>query len=305
MRKFLLMTFLLVGTWTTAWTQEAVKANEAFGLLRISRDPAVAGMAGGGYSVVSRSAAFATFDNPAIMTFALSKVDVAVSYGMLTPSFSKAMGLSGGAAVKLGKLAVSAGYCHQKNASYDLGEGPYTPTDMIVGGAVSIPFGQAVSVGASVRYVSQKLYTDYAVSGMSVSLMALYHGKGFNVTAGLSDFGGKVKMGSGTSSLPTSVKVAADYNGLSFGEDHGLLFALDGDYYFSGNYSAAVSARYAFREMVFVRAAYRYSSPRAVLPSHLALGLGGKLFGVTLDVSYVLLSEPLSGTLCAGLGYRF
>lgn len=305
MRKLLLHTVLFFGTLTSAWAQEVVEANEAFGLLRLPRDPAVAGMAGGGSSVLTRSAAFATFDNPAIMPFAISKVDAAVSYGLLTPTFSKSQSLAAGAAVKLGKLAVSAGYCHQRNASYDLGGGPFTPTDMIVGGAVAIPFSQAVSVGASVRYVSQKLFTDYTVSGMSISLMGLYRGKGFNVSAGLADFGGKVKSESGSSALPTSVKVAADYNGLSFGEDHHLLLALDGDYYFSGNYSGTLSARYDFRDMAFVRAAYRYSSPRAVLPSHLAFGLGGKLFGVTLDVSYVLLSETLSGTLCAGLGYRF
>ena len=62
--------------------------------------------------------------------------------------------------------------------------------------------------------------------------------------------------------------------------------------------------------MVFARLGFRYGSAKqqfnvAPVPTHLAFGLGGKFYGVRLDVAYQLLFAGQGGILSAGLAYSF
>jgi hypothetical protein len=58
--------------------------------------------------------------------------------------------------------------------------------------------------------------------------------------------------------------------------------------------------------MVSVRAGYRYGG-KSVIPSYASVGAGFKLFGVSLDLAYLIASgdSPLQNTLTFGLGYSF
>jgi len=135
--------------------------------------------------------------------------------------------------------------------------------------------------------------------------MAEYSGKSTHAALGVLRLGGKIVSDGGSEySLPTSVRLAADQS-FSFGGDTGITLAVDGDYFLSGNYSVAAGARLVIAGMAFLRAGYRYSSDNAVIPTHLALGGGVRLFGSTLDIAYIVSGTTLSGTLAAGLGVRF
>ena len=105
------------------------------------------------------------------------------------------------------------------------------------------------------------------------------------------------------SKLPSSARLAASYE-LPVGPGT-LAAALDADYYFSGKLGVSAGVHYGFKDLVFVRAGYRYATAGAAFPSHLALGLGVKWKGIGLDVSYLTANAQIGNSLCAGLSYRF
>ena len=79
---------------------------------------------------------------------------------------------------------------------------------------------------------------------------------------------------------------------------------LDAGYYFTGGFAAAVGASYAFDDMVFVRAGYRYGG-KSVIPSYASVGAGVRFAGVKVDLAYVVSSSPMANTLGVSLGYSF
>ena len=75
-RHYILVASALLLSWSLG-AQESVPANEVFEFLSFPRGVARTGMAGAGSTLLSESSALATFDNPAVLAFALKHVDVA------------------------------------------------------------------------------------------------------------------------------------------------------------------------------------------------------------------------------------
>lgn len=282
--------------------QESVPANEAFGFLGFPGSAVSACMAGAGSAITSRPSAMAAFDNPAILPVSSGKIDVSVAYDHTLSNNAGA-----GVAVRLGKgFTVSAAVLDRFHPVKDFGGsyGSFAPNDLVVAGGAGISFAGHFSLGLSVKYVNQKLMADYSLSSVAFTAMAQYRVSGFNVAAGVANFGSGVTSESGkTSPLPASAKLAVSYE-LPLGPGN-LAAALDGDYYFSGKYGVSAGLQYGLWDMIYARAGYRFAAQGAVLPSHLAFGLGLKWKWLQLDVHYLTANAQLGNSLGAGISFRF
>ena len=300
-RHIILAALVLSLSWTMK-AQESVPANEALDFLGFARDAAQSGMAGAGSSLTSSPAALSTLSNPAVLPVAVGKADAAVVY-----SHTHSNNVGGGVAVRLGKgFAVSAAVIDQIHPVKDFGGtyGIFAPNDLIVSGGAGVSFAQHFSLGLSLKYVQQRIMADYSVSSVAFTAMAQYRLGGFNVAAGVANFGAGVKSESGqVSPLPSSARLAASYE-LSLGPGT-LGAAIDADYYFSRRAGVSAAVQYGLWDMIYARAGYRYASQGAVYPSHLALGLGLRWRWLCLDVYYLTASAQIGNSLGAGLSIRF
>lgn len=286
---------------SAAAQETGVGATEAMGSLCIPRDPVVVSMAGAGSAMTVSNQAWAAFGNPAAAAFSPRTVEGAVSYASWSPKYAAAKNIAAGVTGHIKqKVALSLGFAHQGYPGMD--EEPssvFKPSDLLIRAGAGIACSESFALGLTAGYIKEALLSDYSLSAFSVSAMGQYHAGALDLAAGITNLGGKV----GTYSLPMSVKLAAAY-GLTFGESS-VHAALDGDYYFSGNYAVAVGVNGCIGGIGFLRAGYRFASPNAAVPGYLGLGAGLALAGFTLDLSYLAASTPLGGTWMAGLGYRF
>ncbi len=290
---------------------EVSGTTEAMGFSRIVRNPAAA--AKGFAGVASTSApAWSSFNNAAVIPFSEKRMDVGLLYqnwepkGIKTSNFG--LGISGKFSDDLG---LSLGFILQNGESYPvIDEGgiikdEFTPKDMQVNLGVAYRFGDIVSMGVNLKYVSSNLTPDNSYKAFAGDVFAQGCFAGVNVAAGLSNIGSTIKDENGNSfKIPISVTFGADYT-LTLAEVHDLNFAADFDYFLSGNVTAAIGCEYGFNDMVFARVGYHYGSEKAVLPSFASVGLGLQFFGVKLDFAYLLANEVVGNTMTIGLGYSF
>ncbi len=289
--------------------QETLPSNEIFEFLSFPRGIAQSGMAGAGKTLLSESSALAAFDNPAVLPFALKRVDATVSYGRWAPAQdnTRTNNLGAGVSVRLGKaFAVSASILNQAHSEVNLGEGnsSFAPKDLLIALGAGVAFGEHVSLGISARMVQQQMWENTSLSSTAFTAMLQYRKEALNVAAGVANLGAGVKSeNEHVSSLPSSARLAASYE-LPAGPGS-VVCALDADYYFSGKLGVSAGATYGFKDMLFVRAGYRYATQGAAFPSHLALGLGCKWKGFCLDASYLTANAQVGNSICLGISYRY
>ena len=282
--------------------QVSAGGNEAFGALRVDRDPVRMGMAGAGSSLTTQNQAFASFGNPAAAAFSSSKVEAGLSYASWSPHYAGAGNIASGVTGHVTEnVALSVGFARQGYPGLDFETASaFKPSDMLLRVGAGIAFSESFALGVTAGYAKEALMSDYSLSAFSVTAMAQYRVAGLNVAAGVEHLGGKVGEGY---PLPSSLKLAADY-GLDF-ENLGLRIAFDGDYYFSGNYSVAAGLDLGIGGAGFLRGGYRFASAGAAIPSCLGLGGGARFAGFELDFAFLMVSESLSGSWMAGVSYRF
>ncbi len=283
----------------------------AMDFIRADRNPVTLAAAGAGYASAFGGTALSALSAPAVIALGGNTVEAAGVFSMLPSSDGRTMSYGGGASARFGSFGIGAAYIGSSYPVVPLysegggTSGKFTPSDVTVTLGLSFAMGEHFSLGLAGRYAGNTLDTKTALSSLSADVMALYRNGALSVAAGAAGLGPKVSsIGNKSYPLPASARLGASY-GLEFG-DFGLDLAVDGDYYFSGNFSAAAGLQAGFRDMVFLRTGYRYSSVKedfvaAPVPSFFSAGLGVKFFGVSLDVAYL----PLQGTLAASLGYRF
>ena len=283
-------------------------AQDALPFTTINRNPVTSAFAGAG-AAHNGTAAYSAFGGAAMLPFYHGTLDAAVSYQRWSPGLSLSNNVSLGAAYKITpQVGLSLGYTLENGASYQVYEGPGSPSGVFYPKNHVIAFGLGVgitdliSVGVNVRYAREVPAPGKVYGGVNADLFAGFQlNEGLRLTAGVSTLGTLVEK---TWKQPTSLKAAVDWAPVMAG-DHVLDILADADYYFSGSFSAAAGLQYAWKQLLFVRAGYRYAPENSVIPSHLALGLGVQFYGLRLDVSYLTASMPLGNTLNLGLAYSF
>lgn len=188
-------------------------------------------------------------------------------------------------------------------------EDSFTPSQMKVVFGASYAFCQYLSVVAKTKLLTESLapeasYSSFAADLAVMSEYGIDESSSIVAQAGLFNFGIPVKSVTGIYfPLPTSVGLKCLYARNINGEDS-LEAKAAADVYLKGSLSATVAMSYTYRDMIAVRAGYRYGG-ESVLPSFASAGLGIKFAGVSLDLAYLFAGETLSNTLCVGLGYSF
>lgn len=306
-RNILVMALACVISIDSAFCQN----KEGLPFVRIDRNPVSAGMGFTG-AVSSEDVAYSSFRNSSVVPLSPERMSFGVSGQSWAPDGVKSTNINFGAAAKAGKrFGFSVGAAYQTGEEYalmtDTGvqKGTFKPNEMIVSAGVGFLILKDLAAGANVRYASQKLSEDNSYSAVAADIFLTYRLSDLNITAGVSSFGSSVKSDAGASfSLPTSATVGADWS-KSLSEAHGIRLAAEADYFFSGNLTAAAGAQYSFKNMLFARAGYHFGTKDAVLPSFATVGLGVKLFGISLDFAYLTANDTIGNTLTFGLGYRF
>lgn len=275
-------------------------SNEAHPFLRWTRDPAISGMAGTGLTSTLTTPAFAVFSNPAAITMMDGIGAVKASYGYYAPSFTGTSNIGVGAAFRpIKRFGFAVGYIHQ--FGYDKIEG-FSPHDFALGAALSVGIGNHFSLGANVKYSQACFLKDFSVKAFSMDILAQIRFGGFNAALGVRSVG-KVLDDTDMSDIPSSVAA-----GFSYRHDigiHSIEALVDGDWFFSKNWGVSAGFTYGINDMGFVRIGYRYASKYAAVPSHLAVGIGGKYKGISLDLSYITLNKLIGNSFQVGLGYSF
>jgi hypothetical protein len=288
----------------------AIAGAQALPFTAAETDAASLGTAGADLTQTS-SIAYASFSNAAAIPFSDAKMDVAAGYNMWQPSSVGSSMINVGAAYNMNnKLGVAVGFLYGMNPAYDIADasgavkGQFKPSDMHMNVGVAYRFLPFLSVGANVGYATSSLAKDYSYGALAADVYAMAQFSGLKVTAGVANVGTSVKAKNGTAfSLPTSVAFGAGYE-MSFADVHSVDVLLDADYYFCGSFAAAAGATYTFKDLVVVRAGYRYGGASPI-PSYASVGAGVKFAGAKLDLAYLTGSSAMKNTLAITVGYSF
>lgn len=280
---------------------------------RISPDPLVMATGAAGYAD-SEASAWAPFHNAALLPLSRAEsVEAAISWtGWMPAADDGASNHFGGAlSWHFGKLAVGAGMRYLPGKTYTMmnevgiNVGEFTPSDMEADFGAGYAVTDALSVGASFRYLQSNVADDESYQSFAGDISAVYSFGDYAIAAGLSHIGTAVEDQAGQRfDIPTSLTLGASGR-MAFGDKHALKGSLDADCYFSGAFTAAIGAQYSYARMVFLRAGYHFGSSKAVVPSFLSFGAGVEYAGFGLNLAYLTANEDLSGSLCLGLSFRF
>ena len=292
----------------SAAAEDKPATGNAMDFLGMPRGTARSAMAGAGSASVSASAAFSAFDNPSILPFATGKVDASFSYGRWAPSTPGCLSdnLGVGIAFKpLRALALSVAVVNQAHPVLELpGYEPFRPLDGLASLGAGVSFGAHFSIGASFKYAYQRVLSDNVYWAFAFNAMAQYHGGHFDIAAGVVNVGGDVKSKDGSAyPLPSAARISGSYHG-DIGKSR-FEADLDADCYFSGKFGIAAGVQYTYNDLLFARAGYRYATAGAVLPSHLALGLGVQWKGFCLEASYITANDIIGNSFSLSIGYRY
>ena len=146
---------------------------------------------------------------------------------------------------------------------------------------------------------------SYRLWGVSMDAYLQYHGKDFNVMAGVSNFGPKAQ----STVVPTKyalvpvARLSGDYVA-RVGIVH-LQPALSAEFAFNREWAVAAGFQLGLKDIGWLRAGYRYASAGSVMPSHLSLGAGATFYGVRLSATFLTANKEIGNTFLIGLGYSF
>lgn len=277
-------------------------AQSALPFIRIDRNPRSSALAGGGTASVNNGW-YAAFGSAAQLGFQPQKGDVgaAVQLWEMSNEVDKTTNLQAGAGLRFGNFGVALG------AAYQMGvmQGAYIPNDRLVSLGVAYNMMEKVSIGLNARYAAQSFTQDAKVSGFSIDVSALGRiTPELTVALGVGCLGSQVKGSADAYPQPAFARAGVAWNH-AFGKEHALEWVLDGEYNFDGSAAGTIGLEYAYNHTLYARAGYRLAGKKALIPSHLGLGIGLQFQGFRLEVSYLTASEMLGNTLNLGAAYKF
>jgi len=277
----------------------------------ILRDPVSSATGFAGMASIS-TMAWASFDNPAVMSFYDGKFDARLLFQNWQPEYGKTTNLGTGIAFRTKKgLGLSVGFLNQLGQPFEVTDGSglslrtYRPSEMQFNLGFGFKIADFVSIGLSLKRLSEQ-FTTGSIIAFGGDFFAMAKLMDFNIALGVSNVGTPVKSSSGRYfNLPSSIRLGGDYSKTFVGK-HNIEVLLDIDYFFlASGFSVAFGGRYAWKDMIFVRAGYHFGTDKALLPSFASVGLGMKVYGICIDVAYLLCNDVLKNTFSVGLGYMF
>lgn len=277
--------------------------NAALAFTRIERNPRTSAFAGAG--IASRQAdAWSALNAAARLPFLEGMGDAALGFQLWEPSneADKTTNFAAAGGLRFGSFGVALG------GAYDRSTVPfdgYNPNELQLSLGLSYLLADALSLGLNARYASQHFTKEAKVNGFSVDISAIYRIlPELSVGALVGNLGSKVKASDASFGQPSYARLGVAW-AKELAPDHGLELLLDGEYNFGNTAAGALGVCYNYSRLVFVRAGYRLAGEKALIPSHLALGLGLQFMGFRLDASFLTASQLLGNTLNIGLGYSF
>ena len=259
----------------------------------------------GGASVALGADTWAMEHNFAAAALAPELFSIGAAYGHWAPEFGPDNRFSAGGWYHSGGFAVGLSAKGSFSRPYHVtspeGEvtGVFSPGDyaLALGAAWSPAPGFAFS--ATARLVSFALSEEIAGASVCTDLSAMYCTG--PVTLGLSAYnlGGKAHYGDNAYPLPALVKGGVRYATLNF-EATGEV-----DYLAGAGVMGSLGVEYWPFAILSMRGGYHFGAADKGLPSFASLGLGLLLEGFGLDVSVLLASPVLAGTVNLGVSYRF
>jgi len=271
-------------------------------------DARTAGMGNAGFVVASP---FASQRNvAAIMSSTAQNTEVAVSLLSWQPQFSGSSVINASGYTKHKNVGIAAGIRYNIldaiERTDDQGSviGPYTPMEYAAEVGFGYKINSAISVGATLRYISSDLGGEEKASALASDISILYEYQKLNVGLGYSNVGTKINYGNSAYSLPARIHSGAAYRFLDK-KEHNLIGVADVSYQLTPNYKgvlAGFGAEYTYNKLVSLRTGYRFESELVGMP-YGTIGCGLHLFGLTLDFAYVLAAknDPTRQTMLVSL----
>lgn len=265
-------------------------------------------------AVVMDASSFSVWNNAAASVFSDKSFSAAASYGMWQPSAADAQIASAAGFGKIGeKLSVSAGFKYFMHSSYDVSgadgvyTGTFTPSEYVASAGVAYKIIPSLSASLALSYVGSDLGGPKPGSAFAANLGLMYVNGGLRLGLTASNIGSSINYGGASSySLPMHADLGVGYtfgsaeaSRLSLSAQAGMLFA-------DSSLTAAAGLEYKLKEVFRLAAGYNLCTAKGA-PSFLSLGTGISLFGVSLDLAYLLglSGSAASNTLMLNLGYAF
>ena len=308
-KNILLALILLGGSMTVAQAQESV----AMSFIDNAMTPRMAAM--GGISAGLSHDEYAQFGNIAAIPFAEDNLAAGVAYNCWQPSVAGTNAGIAGATYRLGRFGISLGASLAFNKPYTgidengASLGKFTPKDWQIGAGVSYLITDSFSAGIGLNYATSVTSAYYRnLNTFYADIQLMYRIREFSISLSGNNLGLPVSSASGKKfNIPMNAELAVSYSNVW--DKHGLEAAVDGKAWFGGPFAmgCAVGAEYEYDSLVSVRAGYHYGSVKNGVPSFASVGIGGRYFGVNLDVAYLIASKtsPLRNTFTVGVGYSF
>lgn len=277
-------------------------AQSALPFIRIDRNPRSSALAGAGMASVNNGW-YAAFGNAAQLGFQPVKGDVGAALQLweMSNDVDKTTNIQAGAGLRFGSFGVALGGAYQMGVM----QGTYTPSDRLVSLGLAYNMKEIVSIGLNARYAAQSFTQEAKVSGFSMDISALGRiTPELTVALGVSCLGSQVKGSADSYPQPAYARAGVAWNH-AIGQEHALELALDGEYNFDGSAAGTIGLEYAYNHTLYARAGYRLAGKKALIPSHLGLGIGLQFQGFRLEASYLTASELLGNTLNLGAAYKF
>lgn len=283
--------------------------NETLGWACTEMDPVYTAMAGC-HITSSHDISYSAFHNPAMIPLSERKMGVTVSYraGIDAMAYGD---ISAGTGFKIGKhfgLALGANY--KLGPEYEVIDDFGNRNGMFKTSALILSIGAGVriidnlSLGLNLKYLGEFLEPQDNPGAFACDAYLSYRWSWLTASAGVANVGTKVKDSAGQAfPLPSSAKLGIAYS-YTFGPDHFVEASVNADIYFTGKTGIALGTQYGWKDMLFIRAGYRYATQACPVPGYASVGLGCRLKGFRIDLAY-LFTGSLNNTIGLALGYSF
>jgi hypothetical protein len=246
---------------------------------------------------------YAAFGNAAQLGFSQNMVDGGAGLQLweMSNEVDKTTNIQAGAAFCKNHFGIALGGAYQMGVM----QGTFTPSDRLLSIGLAYNVADVIGIGVNARYAAQALTQDHTLSGFSVDVTLIGRiGPRFTVAAGVGNLGNRVMGSTQYYSQPAFAHAGLSWLAMD-SSAHRIELLLDGEYNFDGTLAVAIGSEYTYNHLLYVRTGYRLASEKALIPSHLGVGLGVKYQFLRVEASYLAASPVLGNTLNLGVGVSF